>query len=53
MTCFRSQSWDYQEMKTSAQFSGPFIQVELSVVTNESVHDTQNKEAKKNVGNLH
>lgn len=43
MTCFRSQSWDYQEIKTSAQFSGLFIQVEFSVITNKSIYNTQNK----------
>lgn len=53
MTRFRSQSWDYQEIKTSAQFLGLFIQVEFSVITNKSVYNTQNKEDKQNLRNLH
>lgn len=53
MTCCRSQSWDYQEIKTSALFMGLFIQVEFSVITNKRIYNTQSKEAKPNLRNLH
>lgn len=53
MTCFRSQNWVCQEIRTSAQFGGLFIQVEFSVTTDESIRNTQNEGAGQNLRNLH